>query len=139
MSLSLFFKSVVVYLSLALIVYAVSSDAGLDVLLKLLAFAAAASLLTPIGYPYLRGVRKGDEVSVEMGGRTAMPGIFKMFFQTGAGTAMENGRTGGRIMVLMADGAIRQCVITGYAGFFKPAQGKLAGKEEVSPSLISVV
>jgi len=138
-SLSLFFKCVVAYLSLALIVYAVSPDAGLDVLLKLLAFAVGASLLTPMAYPYLRGVRKGDQVSVEMGGMSGMPGILRMIFQSGAGVAMESGRKGGKVMVLMNDSSVRQCVITGYAGFFKPAQARLAGKEEMSPAMISVV
>ena len=139
MSLSLFFKSVVFYTAAALMVYALSPYDGLDLLLKLLAFAAGASLLTPLVYPHLRGVRKGDELVVEFAGSSALPGFLRLFFQTGSGIAMENGRIGGKIMVLMNDGSIRRCVVKGYAGFFKPAQVRLVEKEELTPTTITVV
>jgi len=139
MSLSLFFRSIVAYTAIALIVYGLSPYEGFDLLLKLLAFAAGASLLTPIVYPYLRGVRKGDEVLVESAESRAMPGIIRMLFQMGSGIAIENGRIGGRIMVLLNDGSIRQCVIKNYEGFFKPARVHLVEKEEVNPASITVV
>jgi hypothetical protein len=138
-SLSLFFKSVVFYFAAALIVYAVSPYDGLDVLLKLMAFALGASLLTPMIYPHVRGVRKGDEVQVELARGRSMPGLLKFFFQAGGGVAMENGRVGGKIMVMMNDNSIRRCVIKSYAGFFKPAQVKLIEKEELDTASITVV
>lgn len=134
----MFVRALVIYIASALIIYAVSPY-SLDFLLKLLAFAFGAALLTPFVYPHLRGVRKGDAVLVEVSGQEAMPGIVRLFFQASSGVAMENGRTGGKIMVMMKDGSVRQCAIASYAGFFRPALVRELRKGAMSPTEITVV
>lgn len=129
MVLSIFVKALVIYVALALIAYALSPY-SLEFLLKLLALALGAALLTPLVYPYIRGVRKGDAVMVEMAAQEVyMPGLLGLFFQTGTGVALENGRIGGRIRVALPNGSERACVITGYAGFFSPARVRIAPLE----------
>lgn len=138
MAIGIFLKALVIYIASALIIYAVSPY-SLDFLLKLLAFAFGAALLTPFAYPHLRGVRKGDSVLVEVSGREAAPGILRLFFQAGSGVAVENGRIGGKIMVAMADGSMKQCAVLGYSGFFTPARVRMVKPGEVSPTEITVV
>lgn len=58
----IFFKAILLFTAAALIVYAVTPT-GIDVLLKLLAFAFGSAILSPFVYPHLRGVRKGDSAS----------------------------------------------------------------------------
>jgi hypothetical protein len=134
----LFVKSLVVCLALALIAYALSPW-GLDALLKFLALAAGISILIPFIYPPLRGIRKGDGVSIGMGSVKSAPGMLSMLFHTSSGIAMENGRTGQKIMVAVDDGSIRSCVITGYEGFFSPAKVHIAKEQKGAKMEITVV
>ena len=138
MAIGIFIRALVIYIASALIIYAVSPY-SFDFLLKLLALAFGAALLTPFVYPHLRGVRKGDAVSVESSGREAMPGFMRFFFQAGSGVAMENGRIGGKIMVMAGDGSVRQCAVVGYSGFFTPARVREVKPGTVSPAEITVV
>jgi len=138
-SLSLLIKSAAAYLAFALIAFAASPAGGAEMLFKLLAVAFAASILTPLVYPSLRGVRKGDEISVEFSGRRQLPGVLNFFFRADRGIAMGNGRVGGRLDVLMGNGALVPCVIRSYEGFFRPAQATAIEGMAISPDVVSIV
>ncbi len=125
----LFVKALTICVALALIAYAVSPW-PIDAFFKLLALAFGVSVLTPLAYPLLRGVRKGDEVAVDFGGAQALPGLLSVFFRTGSGVAMERGRVGQKIMVALDDGSMRSCVVVSYPGFFSPAKVRVTGKLE---------
>jgi len=138
MVLGIVFKALIIYIASALIIYAVSPYSA-DFLLKLLALAFGAALLTPFIYPHVRGVRKGDSVLVEISGQEKMPGLMRLVFQASSGTAMENGKVGRKIMVMVGDGSVRQCAVVAYSGFFTPARVRLVKPGEVSPTEITVV
>ena len=134
----LFIKAFIACIAAALIAYA-ASPWGIDALLKLIALAVGVSILVPFVYPPLRGIKKGDEVSVGRDNPAKMPGIFSLLMGSGSGVAMESGKKGGKIMVALSDGSIRSCIIISYPGFFSPAKVKLAGKGVENPMEITVV
>lgn len=124
MRIGLFFKTLVISVAGALIVYAVTPY-SLDFLLKLLALALGISLLTPLAYPYVRGVRKGDVVllaSYEASG-------FANLLQMQTAVAITNGRIGSRIRVSLPNGDGAEGEIISYAGFITPARVKLVERE----------
>lgn len=139
MSFSLFFRSLALYFALVLAAYAFLPGAGADFLIKASALALGCSLATPIAYPYLRGVRKGDAVEVESAAFDSAPLFVRLFMRPGSGTALSAGRTGTGIEVLFGDGSRRRCVIIGYEGFFKPARVKLLEREVIDSSSVTIV
>ncbi len=128
MRIGLFFKTLIVSVSAALILYALTPY-SLTFLLKLLALALGISLLTPFAYPHVRGVRKGDVVLVanyEASG-------FANLLQMNTAVAMSSGRTGGRIRISLPNGNVAEGEIISYAGFIMPARVRLTEREiEVS-------
>lgn len=125
-NLKVFFKSIVLFTACALIVYAVTPNAGVDFLLKSLAFAFGLSLLMPFIYPHVRGVRAGDEVLVVLS-EGQLP--FSILSAPSFAVAMENGRIGSSIRVRLKDGSEEECVVISYAGLFNPAKVKVLQKE----------
>jgi len=138
MSIGTFVKALIIYIASALIIYAVSPF-SMDFLWKLLALAFGAALLTPFIYPHVRGVRKGDSVYVELAQTRTLPGIVRILINSGSGIAMENGRIGSKLMVMMNDGSFRQCVILRYPGLFSPTVVREVKPGVESPAEISVV
>jgi hypothetical protein len=121
----IFFKSLVLFTAAALILYAVTPT-GIDFLLKLLAFDVGLALLTPFLYPHIRGVRKGDAVTVVLSEKE-LP--FSTFYMRSDARAVSNARIGGRIMVSYKDGSEEECAVVSYAGLFTPAKVKILEKE----------
>jgi hypothetical protein len=120
--LSLFIKSLLLTTALSLLAYAILPGAGIDLLLKLLAASLGISLLSPLLYPHIRGVRKGDAVLVFAEGE-AVPLVG---FAVKNGVALEDGRAGGIIRVGFPDGTEIACEIVGYPGLFTPARARVS-------------
>lgn len=122
----IFFKSIVLFTAIALIVYAVTPNAGIDFLLKSLAFAFGSSLLMPFLYPHVRGVRAGDEVRVVLS-EQKLP--FSILSAPPFAVAVENGRIGNSIKVQLKGGGEEECIVVSYASLFSPAKVKILQKE----------
>jgi hypothetical protein len=140
-SLSLLFRSAAIYFSAALVFYALAPGTAAPDLLKLLLLAAGLSLATPLAYPAIRGVRRGDEVELEASGLARSPGtaLLRALFRAARGTALEGGRKGKAIDVLLASGAVEKCVIASYEGFFSPARVRPAGREAIDASAVRII
>jgi len=124
MRIGLFFKTLVLSVSAALIIYALTPY-SLAFLLKLLALALGISLLTPLAYPYARGVRNGDVVllaNYEASG-------FANLLQMNTAIALSSGRIGGRIRVTLPNGDEAEGEIISYAGFITPARVRMVERE----------
>jgi len=121
----IFFKAILLFTAAALIVYAVTPT-GIDVLLKLLAFAFGSAILSPFVYPHLRGVRKGDSVQAMLS-EQELP--FNLFYRRSDAVAMSSGRVGGVIKIAFNDGSEEEGVVVSYAGMFTPAKVKILQKE----------
>lgn len=122
--LGIFLKALLLTVAFALLAYALIPGASLDTLLKLLAAALGASLLAPLLYPHVRGVRKGDAVLVFAEGES----IPFVGFTVRNGVALEAGRAGSTIKVGFPDGTEMACEIVGYPGVFTPARARVAQK-----------
>ncbi|MEM4389742.1 MAG: hypothetical protein QXG98_03685 [Candidatus Micrarchaeia archaeon] len=119
-----FLKTLLLTVALALLAYAALPGASLDLLAKLLAAALGASLLSPLIYPHLRGVRRGDDVLVFAEDES----IPIVGFAVKNGVALESGRAGGIIRVGFPDGTEIACEIVSYSGIFTPARARVVQK-----------
>ncbi|MEW6329295.1 MAG: hypothetical protein AB1468_04210 [Candidatus Micrarchaeota archaeon] len=124
MRIGLFFKTLILSVSAALIIYALTPH-SLTFLLKLLALALGISLLTPLAYPYMRGVRKGDVVLLANYEATGFANLLQM----NTAVAITNGRKGARIRVSLPNGDEAEGEIISYAGFITPARVRLVERE----------
>jgi len=126
-NLLMFFKAFVLFTAAALIIYSLTpTGTGIDVLLKLLAFAVGSAILTPFVYPHLRGVRKGDAVRVVLS-EQKLP--FNLFYRRSEAVAMGNGRIGSVIRIAFENGSEEDGVVVSYAGTLAPAKVKILRKE----------
>jgi hypothetical protein len=107
----------------ALIAWAVVP--GLEVL-KLLAVALGLTLIFPLAYPALRGVRKGD-------GLLAIKGDVEPFllFSASSCVSLENGKRGDTVAITLPDGTLAQAVIVSYEGLITPAKVRVV--QELRP------
>ncbi len=121
----IFFKSVALFTAAALIIYAVTPT-GIDFLLKLLALDIGLAMLMPFTYPTMRGVKKGDQITVVLSEKE-LP--FSMFSARSNAIANSSARIGGRIRVRFRNGSEEECVVVSYAGMFTPAKVKILEKE----------
>lgn len=122
----IFFKSVLLFTAAALIIYAVVPNAGIDFLLRALAFAFGSALLMPFIYPHIRGVRKGDNVRLVLSEKE-LP--FSMLHARSDAIASSNARLGKRMKVKFGDGSEEECVVVSYAGLFTPAKVRILERE----------
>lgn len=90
-------------------------------LLKLLALALGITLLSPFWYPHVRGIRKGDLVSIMS---DTLPGRLR-------GEALEDGKQGQEIRILTEQGKEIKCKIVSYAGTFSRAKVKVKDEGQV--------
>jgi len=121
----MFSKAFALFTAVALITYALTPT-GIDVLLKLLAFAVGSAILTPFVYPHLRGVRKGDAVRVVLS-EQKLP--FNLFYRHSEAVAISSGRIGGVIRIAFENGSEEDGVVVSYAGMLRPAEVKILRKE----------
>lgn len=120
--LGLFIKSFFVLLGVALLLWAVVP--GLEVL-KLGAAAIGLSLFIPIVYPHLRGVKKGDGLLLIRGNVEPL-----LLFNASSCVALENGKKGETIGIVLPDGTLAQAVIVGYEGLITPAKVRVVQEEK---------
>ena len=129
-----FFNPFLISLSLFLLVYAI----GLMPFTNALAAGISFGILSTIIYPKLRGVRKGDLVSIISPSLKSHPNIFQFILGpllTTTATAMKNGKKGDIIDIVLEDGSERKAIILNYAGIFSLAEVKLVKPPKViSPS-----
>jgi len=121
----IFFKAILLFTAAALIVYAVTPT-GIDVLLKLLAFAFGSAILAPFIYPHMRGIKKGDAVQLVLF-EQELP--FNLFYRSSNAVAISSGRVGSVIRIAFNDGSEEEGVVVSYAGMFTPAKVKILQKE----------
>ena len=122
MVLGIYIKSFFGLLATALIGWALIP--GLE-LLKLIAVAVGISLLLPIGYPHIRGVRKGDGLLAVKNDSAPM-----LLFSATTCVALSDGKKGQTIGVMFSDGALAQAVIVGYEGLITPARVRVTQEEK---------
>ena len=92
---------------------------GLE-LLKVLAVAVGIAVAFPLVYPRVRGVRKGDGLIAIRANTGPL-----MLLNAATCTALDGGKVGDTIGVMLGDGTLAQGVIAAYAGFITPARVRL--------------
>ncbi|MBI4399797.1 hypothetical protein HY570_03525 [Candidatus Micrarchaeota archaeon] len=118
-----FAKTTIVTVAMALLAYGLLFQ-GLETLVKLLAIAFGISLLTLL-LPQIRGIRKGDNLAVIPENQE---GIFS-FLNTRTGMALQSGRKGSRIKVVLGNGMETEGLVVEYEGLISAAKVKLISKE----------
>ncbi|MCX8205891.1 MAG: hypothetical protein N3H30_01545 [Candidatus Micrarchaeota archaeon] len=114
----------IVSLAAALIAFALMPTADFVTLAKLLALALGITLLTPLWYPHVRGIRKGDVVTIEdEGSMLKIPST--------RGVALTSGHMWGTVKVATEDGREFVCRIKSYAGTFSRARVVLEDREQM--------
>ncbi len=111
----MFGSTFLVSMALAFIVFAVTPTNDLILLVKLVALALGVTLLSPLWYPHLRGIKAGDKVFI------ANPSPF-IKIKGRYGIAQEDGRKGSIITVISEDGHEVKCKIISYATTFSKAK-----------------
>jgi len=131
MGLPLFLRVFLLSSSLSLLAFALLPDVDMWLLVKLLALSLGITLIIPVLYPHLRGVRKGDVVqAVNAPMRSFLPIPFLSAFSMGGQfISLDNGRIGSRIKVAMPDGSWREALVLSYSGLFNPARVRLLEAE----------
>lgn len=120
-------------IALALIAWAVLPyNFGLLDLAKFMAVAVGLSMLMLMLYPGIRGVKKGDPVLSMKAGSSPM-----LLFSASMYTAIEDGKKGDRIGIVLADGTMAEGVVVSYEGLLTPARIRLTHEEK--PSRINQV
>ena len=135
MNISVLSKSFLVLLAASLIFYGLSGSTiyGLSIvsvsLWKLVALSLGISILFAFLYPYIRGVRKGDQELAVFRREAAHGNFIQAFLDSQTVTALENGRKGQKIRVRLLNNKRAEGIITSYAGTFSPATIKLTETE----------
>ena len=96
---------------------------------KLIALSIGASLALGYAYPFLRGVRKGDELVAVILRNRSFAGRLVSMRESVIVIALNSGREGEKIKLRMPNGLKAEGVITDYAGTFSPARVQLADGE----------
>jgi len=122
-----FFKRFEVSLVISLIITAVSLFAfgvsGLNPL-RPIAAGIAISLIVFLLYPEVRGVRKGDLITIPIWREINTPFIRDSFLENTSSIALENGKKNQKIKIRLWDGSEGIAEVLNY-GFIKPPGGKL--------------
>jgi len=136
MTLPLFLRVLLLSCAVSLIAYVVFPMPAL-VLAKLLALSLAMSMLVPITYPHIRGVRRGDMVAVVNEQQRQMLPLPIPFLQFG-GThiSLDDGRVGSRIRISMPDGTWREATVLSYSSLLAPARVRLMQTADLSLSIL---
>lgn len=98
---------------------------------KLIALSIGASILLGIAQPNIRGVKRGDKIFAFIQ-RTMMQGAQQVSFSDFLpATALEDGKVGSRIKVILPNGAEGEGIITAYQGAFSPPTIRLVESERI--------
>jgi len=123
MRLMLFVKLSVLFSCLALLFFALT-DAAVLSLLKMVAGGVVVSVAISAVYPEMRGIRKGDAVSVVTG--NALPAMLGRL-----GVALDEGKRQGRIKVRLDNGNEVLGVVESYEGILSPPRIKIVYEERL--------
>lgn len=138
MNLRLTFKSFVLLVSLSLVAYGLSAylnawlaveSSILNEPWKLIALSTGASLVAGYAYPFLRGVRKGDELVASVLRNRSFGGRTVSMRESVIVTALNSAREGDKVKLRMPNGLKAEGVITDYAGTLSPARVQLTESE----------
>ncbi|MEM2974418.1 MAG: hypothetical protein QW112_02225 [Candidatus Micrarchaeia archaeon] len=121
-------RLLLIFTAVSLIYYGLTPGAGLGLLAKLLAIDVGGAILVTLAYPYIRGVKKGDKISVVEDRAPAGP-AWTIFIGLSNGTALDDGRLGDAIKVELLDRSIAICRISKYEGFFSNHEAKILQRE----------
>lgn len=115
LNFKVFGSTFLISLALALMAFALFPGGDLMLLAKLIALALGITLLSPLWYPHIRGIKSGDRVLI------CSPSPF-IGIKSRYGIAQEDGRKGGEIKVATEEGEELSCEIVSYAGTFSKAK-----------------
>lgn len=119
-----FGSTFLVSMAVAFIVFALIPGSDLILLVKLIALALGITLLSPLWYPHMRGVKAGDRVII------TNPSPF-IKIKSRYGIAQDNGRKGSVITVITEDGQEVKCEIVSYASTFSKAKVRVSDDAQV--------
>lgn len=123
--IALFGKLFLASLAVALVSFALIPGAGLLFLAKIVAFGTALSIGVSLVYPEIRGVKKGDPVSVVPS--SSIPALIGR-----VGRALSNGKKSNEIRVRFDNGEEAMGIIEGYAGFISPPKIRILYEERIN-------
>ncbi|MDO8554123.1 MAG: hypothetical protein Q7S22_04920 [Candidatus Micrarchaeota archaeon] len=123
--IAIFGKLLLVSLAIALVTFALLPEAGFLFLTKIIAFGIAISIASSLIYPELRGVKKGDPVSVVTS--SSIPALIGR-----VGRALSNGKKSSEIRVRFDNGEEAMGIIEGYAGFISPPKVRILYEERIN-------
>ncbi|MFH1106752.1 MAG: hypothetical protein V1787_02555 [Candidatus Micrarchaeota archaeon] len=133
MNLKIFFQAFVILLAVSLLGYGLSvagvPGTAIDSFWKLIAFDLGIAIVASYLLPYIRGVRKGDQLAANVMRHSHSGDILQAIVSSYFVTALENGRVGQKIRVRLANHRTGEGVVTSYAGTFSPAQIRLTESE----------
>lgn len=101
----------------------------IDSFWKLFALIVAVSLIAGWAFPYIRGIRKNDQLVAYISRQVAHDNIVHNHIDSVLVTALTDGRIGQKIHVRLLNGKRAEGVITAYSGTFTPAAIKLTESE----------
>lgn len=124
MRLFLFIKLFLLSLVISLLAFAFTPEAGLMYLVKAIALGLALSIVIAAVYPTLRGIQKGDNVSVVT--TSAMPALFGK-----GGIALSTGKVNSEVRIRLDNGREAIGVIESYDGLLSLPKVKLLYEEKL--------
>lgn len=123
-----FLKTTGLCVAIALVFFAFYGN-DLLFLAKALALAIGFSIAFTIGFPYVRGVRKGDKVQIN-GMAQNMPN-FISWFAGRSGLALTNASLNKEIRIRLDDGKEAVGVVESYENLFSPTKVRLLYEEKI--------
>ena len=124
MRIGLFSKLFVISLAVSLLAFAVVPEATVMFLLKAIALGLGFSILITVVYPGLRGIRRGDSVSVIS--NSVLPSIFGK-----GGVALTTGKLNSEVRIRLDDGREAVGVIESYDGMLSLPRVRLLYEEKL--------
>ena len=118
----LFFKLALVFLCVCLVCYSVLNFSVIESV-KIFAFGIFISIMTTVAYPEIRGIKKGDVVSV-VTDSTALA----LFGRSGI--AANNSRKKQEIKILFSNGTEVIGIVESYSGIISPPKIRLLYEEK---------
>lgn len=124
MRLTLFFKLMLLTLSISLLAFALLPSSTLMGALKLMALGTVLSIGITAFYPEVRGIKAGDTVSVVSD--AGIPSIIGRL-----GTAENGGRRNQQIKIMLQNGTEVLGVVESYIGIISPPRIRVLYEERL--------
>lgn len=121
----IFGKLFLISLAASLIAFAVLPEAGFLFLAKILAIGIAVSIATAVVYPEVRGVKRGDPVSVVVS--SSIPALIGR-----VGKSLSDGKKNNEIRVRFDNGEEAIGIIESYSGLISPPKIRILYEERIT-------